>query len=109
MDRVIYKIQNYSKSYLQNHGFKYSPFLSDYADEVYTYRFPLISYNKTTTISCEIAVSTTTGMVNVNVLNGTTRELYASYYDREYGNYEIIKLFDIKINNKLKELGIEQL
>ena len=109
MDRVIYKIQDYSKSYLQNHGFKYSSYLSDYVDEIYTYRFPLISYNKVVTISCEIAISTTTGMVNVNVLNGNTRELYASYYDREYGNYEIIKLIDIKINNKLKELGIEQL
>ena len=92
MDRVIYGIQNYSKSYLQNHGFKYSPYLSDYADEIYTYRFPLISYNKVVTISCEIAISTVTGIVNVNVLNGNTRELYSSYYDREYGNYEIIKL-----------------
>ena len=109
MDRIIYKIQNYSKSYLQSIGFKYNPYLSDYADEIYTYRFPLISYHKTTTISCEIAISTVTGIVNVNVLNGSTRDLYASYYDREYGNYEIIKLIDIKINNKLKELGIEQL
>lgn len=109
MDRIIYKIQDYSKSYLQNHGFKYSPYLSDYVDEIYTYRFPLISYNKVITISCEIAISTVTGIVNVNVLNGNTRDLYASYYDREYGNYEIIKLIDIKINNKLKELGIEQL
>lgn len=106
---ILYRANDYSKKYLQDHGFKHSPFLSDYADEIYTYRFPLISYNKTTTISCEIAVSTITGVVNVNVLNGNTKELYSSYYDREYGNYEIIKLIDIKINNKLKELGIEQL
>ena len=109
MDRIIYKIQDYSKSYLQKHGFKYSPYVSEYVAEIYTYRFPLISYNKVATISCEIAISTVTGIVNVNVLNSNTRDLYASYYDREYGNYEIIKLIDIKINNKLKELGIEQL
>ena len=50
MDRIIYKIQDYSKSYLQNHGFKYSPYLSDYVDEIYTYRFPLVSDNKLATI-----------------------------------------------------------
>ena len=109
MDRVIYKIQDYSKEYLIGHGFKYSRYLSDLGDDIYTYKFPLIIYNKTTTIECEIAVSTITGIVNVNVLNCTTKDLYASYYDREYGNYEIIKLIDIKINRKLKELGIEKL
>ena len=109
MDRIIQKSQEYAKSQLENRGFKYSPELSDDVDEIYTYRLPLISYNKVATISCEIAISTVTGIVNVNVLNSNTRDLYASYYDREYGNYEIIKLIDIKINNKLKELGIEQL
>lgn len=109
MDRVIYGIQDYSKEYLIGHGFKYSRYLSDLGDDIYTYKFPLITYNKMTMIESEIAVSTITGIVNVNVLNCTTKDLYASYYDREYGNYEIIKLMDIKINRKLKELGIEKI
>lgn len=104
----IYKAKDYSKNFLQDNGFKYSRYLSDLGDEIYTYKFPLISFNKTTTIECEIAVSTITGMSNISVYSYGTKELYASYYNREYGNYEIVKLMDIKINKKLKELGIEK-
>lgn len=109
MDRLTYTMANHSKKFLQDSGFRFNRNLSDSTEEIYTYRFPLISYNKVTTIECEISVSITTGMVNINVINSNTRELYASYYNREYGNYEIIKLMDIKIKNKLKELGIKNI
>lgn len=109
MDRLIYTMANHSKKFLQDSGFRFNRNLSDSIEEIYTYRFPLISYNKVATIECEISVSTTTGMVNVNVINSSTKELYASYYNREYGNCEIVKLMDIKINRKLKELGIEKI
>ena len=108
MGNITYKIRDYSKAFLQKHKFKYNSYLSDYSDEIYTYKFPIISYNKTTTIECEIAVSVMTGAVNVNVYNAGTRELYTQYYNREYGKYEIMKSIDSKINNKLKELGIEK-
>lgn len=108
MGCIAYKMNNYSKEFLQQNKFRYNSYLSDYGDEIYTYKFPVISYNKTATIECEIAVSTTTGIVNVNVYNAGTRELYASYYNREFGRYEIIKSIDMKINQKLRELGIEK-
>ena len=108
MESVTYRIKDYSKQFLQKHKFRYSSYLSEYGDEVYTYKFPLISYNKTTTIECEISVSTMTGITNVNVYNAGTRELYASYYDREFGKCEILKSIDIKIEKKLKDLGIEK-
>ena len=100
MDGLTYKMKDYSKQYLQSKGFRYNRTLSDSSEEIYTYRFPLISYNKTTTIECEISVSITTGMVNINVINSSTRELYASYYNREYGNFEIVKLMDTKLVKK---------
>lgn len=108
MASITYKMNDYSKEFLQTHKFRYSSYLSEYGDEIYTYKFPLITYNKTTTIECEIAVSLTTGLVNVNVYNAGTKELYASYYDREYGNCELLKSIDIKIEKKLNELGIEK-
>ena len=108
MDRLTYIMSNYSKKFLLDNGFRFNRNLSDSTEEIYTYRFPLISYNKIATIECEISVSATTGMVNINVINSSTRELYASYYNREYGNCEIIKLMDIKINKKLKGLGIKK-
>lgn len=102
-------IDNYTKEHLSKLGFRYSRFLSDLGDEVYTYRFPVATYNNRPTLECEIAVSTMTGVININVYNTGTRELYAPYYDREFGHYdEIIKAIDIKIKNKLKELGIKQ-
>lgn len=109
MASVTYKIKDYSKEFLQKHKFKYNNYLSDVSDEIYTYKFPLLTYNKTTTIECEIAVSVTTGIANVNVQNIGTKELYSSYYDREYGNYEHLNSIDMKIEKKLNELGIEKI
>lgn len=108
MASVIYKINDYSKEFLQRHKFRYSSYLSEYGDEIYTYKFPLITYNKSATIECEIAVSLATGVVNVNVYNAGTKELYASYYNREFGKCEILNSIDMKIEKKLKELGIEK-
>lgn len=109
MADVIYKIKDYSKSFLQKHGFRYSSYLSEHGDEVYVNRFPLTLYDKITTIECEIATSAMTGIVNVNVYgSGNTRELYAPYYNREYGTYEIVSAIDLKIESKLEELGIEK-
>ncbi|MCM1236804.1 MAG: hypothetical protein NC489_42555 [Ruminococcus flavefaciens] len=109
MGNITYKINDYSKEYLQKHKFRYNSYLSDYGEEIYTYKFPLITYKSTTTIECEISVSTTTGVVNINVYNSGTRDLYASYYNREFGACEIIKSIDVKIEKKLNELGITKL
>lgn len=109
MANVIYKINNCQKDFLQNHKFRYNEYLSEYDDEVYTYKFPLISNNKTATIECEISLLLTTGVVNVNVYNAGTKELYAPYYNREFGNYELLRTIDMKIDNKLKELWIEKI
>lgn len=109
MGQVIYKMNNYSKEFLQKHKFKYSSHLSEYVDEIYTYKFPLIYSIKIPVIECEISVSTETGVVNVNVYKAGTREVYPAYYNKEYGNYKnIIRVIDTKINRKLKELGIEK-
>lgn len=109
MEQVIYKIKDYSKDFLQRHKFKYSSYLSEYGDEIYTYKFPVIYGIKTPVIECGISVSITTGVVNVNVYKAGTNELYPPYYNKEYGNYKnIMRLIDTKINRKLKELGIEK-
>ncbi len=105
---VVYKIKDYSKEFLKKHKFRYCSHLSECIDDIYTYKFPVVNYKKITTIECEISVSTMTGVVNVNVYNAGTMELYPSYYDRKYGNCKFIKSIDLKIDKKLKELGIEK-
>lgn len=109
MGCVTYKIKDYSKEFLQKHKFRYSNYLSDCGDEIYTYKFPVDSYKKAITLECEIAVSIMTGVVNVNVYRAGTHDLYSSYYNREYGKSKLIETIDKKINKKLKELGIEKL
>ncbi len=91
------------KNFYKKHRFRHNSYLSEYGDEVYTYKFPLITYNKITTTECGIAVSLATGVVNVNVYNTDTKELYASYYNREFGNCELLKSIDMKIDRRLKE------
>ncbi len=44
----------------------------------------------------------------MNVYNTDTGELYASYYNRDFGKFELVKSIDLKINKKLKKLGIEK-
>lgn len=109
MAGITYKIKNFSKDFLQKNKFRYNSFISEFGDEIYTYVFPLIFYKKTVTIECEIAVSVTTGIANVKVYNTGTKELYASYYNREFGDCELLKSIDIKIDKKLEELGIEKI
>lgn len=108
MGCVIYKMKNYSKEFLLKHKFRYSSHLREYVDEIYTYKFPVVYYKNIITIECEISVSTMTGVVNVNIYNAGTRELYSSYYNRECGKCKLIKSIDLKIDKKLKELGIEK-
>lgn len=103
-----YIMKNVSKQNLLRGGFQYSQFLSDFADEVYTYKFPLLVYRKNIIVECEMAVSLLTGIVNVNVYAFGTRELYAPFYDREYGAYGTVKEMDAKIRYKMKCLGIEK-
>lgn len=109
MDRITYKIDNLSKDSLISKGFKYNRNLYEPSDEVYTYRFPLMFYNKIVVIECIINVFIETGLVNISVINSNTRELYAPFYDREYGEYYNIKIIDNKLNKKLKELGIKKI
>lgn len=108
MDRLTYTMANHSKKFLQDNGFRFNRNLSDSTEEIFTYRFPVISYKTTTTIECEISVSSLTGITTIDVLNANAKELYASYYNREFGNYEIIKIIDMKIKKKMNELGIEE-
>ena len=102
-----YIMRNFSREFLQKNQFRYKSYLSEYEDEVYTYIFPVYFYRQTATIECEIAVSATSGAVNVNVYNAGIKELYAAYYNRDFGKYEIIESIDTRINKKLTELGIK--
>ena len=106
MDRLTYIISNHSKKFLLDNGFKFNRNLSDSTEEIYTYRFPLVSYKKSTVIECEISVSVNTGTTNISVINTSTKDLYCAYYNREYGKSEVVKSIDAQINKKLKGLGI---
>lgn len=103
----IYIMKNASRQNLQREGFRYSQFLSDFVDEVYACRFPLLVYRKSIMVECEIAVSLLTGIANINVFDVGTRELYAPFYDREFGAYETVREMDSEIRRQMECLNIE--
>lgn len=107
MDRLTYTMANHSKKFLQDNGFRFNRNLSDSTEEIFTYRFPLVSYKRTVTVECEISVSVNTGITNISVINTNTKDLYCAYYNREYGRSEVVKNIDIQISKKLKGLGIK--
>lgn len=106
MDRLTYIMSNHSKKFLLDNGFRFNRNLSDSTEEIYTYRFPVVSYKKSTVIECEISVSVNTGITTVSVINTSTKDLYCAYYNREYGRSEVVKSIDTHVNKKLKGLGI---
>ena len=106
MDRITYIMSNHSKKFLLDNGFRFNRNLSDSTEEIYTYRFPVVSYKKSTVIECEISVSVNTGITTVSVINTSTKDLYCAYYNREYGRSEVVKSIDTHVNKKLKGLGI---
>ena len=38
MESISYRIKDHSKEFLQRHKFRYCSYLSEYGDEVYTYK-----------------------------------------------------------------------
>ena len=104
MDRL--KMNNYSVYNLLKLGFKYNRNLSDSVDDIYTYRFTVATYGSNSVLETVIDVSSATGVVNINVVNSGTRELYANYYNREYGYNKLLSTIDAKITKKIKEFNI---
>ena len=97
-----------TKDWLFKNGFKYNKFLSANNNDIYTYTFPLLQYKNSIILECNLCLHYPEGILLVNVYKSGTTELYAPFYNREYGNFDCSKI-DNKITTILKKLGVEKI
>ena len=98
-----------TKDELYKKGFHYSTMRSDRDSDYYSLRFPVHKYNKQTTLECELTVELETGDVSVDVFNYGTRNIYAPYYNHEFGGKnEVLESAQKEISKQMKKLGIKK-
>ena len=97
-----------TKDDLYSKGFHYNKMMSDDVTDCYSLRFPVHRYKKSITLECELIVELQTGNVIINVFNYGTNDIYAPYYNREYGNYPILDTIDAVIKAQFKKLGVKE-
>lgn len=101
---MAYKLKT-TKDELYHKGFYYNKLMSDEELDCYSVRFPVLKYNKQTTVECELTVELQTGNVIINVYNYRSNDIYVPYYNNEYGTYETLDTIQKAIDNHLKKLG----
>lgn len=107
--KMRYKKKNVTKSWLISNGFRYNRLLSDEEVEIYTYRFPVLRYDKFTVLECELRAELNSCEIKINVYDYNTNSKYAPFYYCEYGTYnKLLEEIHNKINKKLKDLQIER-
>ena len=74
-------------------------------DDLYRKGF---SYNKITTIECELTVELQTGNVTIRVFNYGTSDLYTPYYHHEYGRYKTVDDIEKAIDSYAKKIGMKK-
>lgn len=95
-----------TKQELYDKGFHFNKFMSTDEASCYSIRFPVLKYNKATTVECEITVELENGKVHVNVYNFGTNDVYTPYYYNEYGKYDTLDIINTAIQKQLGKLGI---
>ena len=91
------------------HGFKYNRIFSGADEDAYTYRFPVYKYEDVCTLECEIIIFLQSGIAKLNVYDYNTRNMYAPFYHRSYGNFDkILELINKRINKELTRLNIKK-
>lgn len=95
-----------TKQELYDKGFRFNKFMSTDEVSYYSIRFPVLKYNKATTVEGEITTELETGNVHINVYNFGTNDIYVPYYNSEYGKYDTLDIINSAIQKQLGKLGI---
>ena len=107
-DRRFLK-KNMTKQWILSNGFHYNRIFSNEEYEVYTYRFPVLKYERFVVLECELRVMLGEDNVIIDVYDYNTINRYAPFYYQEYGNYNkmLEEIWD-KINKVTNKLGIKE-
>lgn len=106
--QCTYYYPRISKNWLEKNGFRYNKVFSSSEDgEIYTMRFPVISWNMYVTVEAEILFNFTENIAHINCYDKGTRSLYAAWYSNYYGDYTpIIDKINEIIEKKVKKMGL---
>lgn len=96
------------KSYFERNGYRYSKIFSDSDSDVYAYRFIAWRYGSAATLEGEIRVNSVTGQVQLGCYDYGTRNMYASWYCRNYGINDVVSGIDDKFIEEMNKLGIKE-
>lgn len=111
MEMIAYEkyiLMNLDKSKLKKNGFHYNRYISDSDCDYYSLKFPVLQYNKSTTVDGEIIADMKTGEIRVNAYNYGTKNYYPPFYRKECSEvYEpIIKKINNAFYNMFNKIGI---
>ena len=81
--------------------FKYSNY-----NQSYSYDFPVYKYKRKPLIICKMLIYEDEDNVNFTIV-GTNGNLYAPYYNRDFGQNEIVDIIDKNIKKEFNKLGIK--
>lgn len=87
---------------LKDKGFKYN-----YQEKYYTYDFPVYRYKRKPLIFCKVFIYEEDKTVRFEIVDANNN-LYASYYNREYGKNELLENIDSAIRKEFMKLGIKK-
>ena len=101
-------LPNPDEKFLNKHGFRYNKHISDSEGDFYSIRFPVLKYNKATTVDGEIIIDMNSGNVKINVYNYGVRAYYPPFYKTECSKvYEpIIGKINEAFRNMFRSIGI---
>ena len=101
-----YKLKT-TKDELYKKGVVYNKLMSEDGLDCYSIRFWVLKHNKIPTVDCELTVELQTGNVMINVFQHGTNDIYAPYYNNEYGVYKTLDIINGTIQKYLDRLGVE--
>lgn len=93
-----YKL-NITHPEMKSLGFHY-----DFQAQDYVYEFPVFKYNKKAVAICKLSIDEDTSEVYWAVYDANGNP-YHSYYNRDYGESDVIKIIDKNITKELSKLG----
>lgn len=103
---MTYIKPNLTFEWIKNNGFR--RYYKDGEDTCYSKIFPVYKDSGGfVSLVCKLSLWFPSGKVTCSVEDATSKGIYASYYNREYGNAEpIINRIDKAIQREFKNLGI---
>lgn len=97
----MYYKSNVTKKWLYDNGFRYDRVRSDFEEEIYSRRFPVMKYKTITVLEGEISIVESTGHVQIDVYKDCgTHLIYHPFYYEEFGNSSVMLE---KINNSIEQ------